>query len=305
VLRQAGWDVATRGLHGGPPLRVLVGAERHITVDLALRFLGLGIPETVPADDEGRINAEALTAALQVRQGVPTIVVLQAGDIHSGAFDPFPAAIAAAHEAGAWVHVDGAFGLWAAAAAPTRHLMAGASAADSWATDAHKTLNVPYDCGLAIVRDLADVRSAMGTHGEYLLHDAAGDPTDKVPELSRRARAFTVWAVLRALGRQGVEDLVTRLCRHAETFATGLREMDGVEVLNDVVFTQVCATFGDDNRTRQVVARILDDGDAWISGSTWRRRAVARISVSNWSTTDDDVARTLDAVRRADAATPA
>jgi glutamate/tyrosine decarboxylase-like PLP-dependent enzyme len=302
VLRRAGWDVATRGLHGGPPLRVLVGAERHITVDLALRFLGLGIPETVPADDQGRINVDALSAALQVRRGVPTIVVLQAGDIHSGAFDPFPGAIAAAHEADAWVHVDGAFGLWAAAASATRHLMDGAAAADSWATDAHKTLNVPYDCGLAIVRDLADVRAAMGTHGEYLLHDAAGDPADKVPELSRRARAFSVWAVLRALGREGVDDLVTRLCRHAGTFADGLGTIDGVEILNDVVFTQVCASFGDDERTRQVVARILDDGEAWISGSTWKRRAVARISVSNWSTDDDDVARTLRAVRRAAAA---
>jgi glutamate/tyrosine decarboxylase-like PLP-dependent enzyme len=302
VLRQAGWDVATRGLHGGPPLRVLVGAERHITVDLALRFLGLGIPESVPADDQGRIKPDSLSAALHVRRGVPTIVVLQAGDIHSGAFDPFPSLIAAAHDVGAWVHVDGAFGLWAGAAASTRHLVAGAEAADSWATDAHKTLNVPYDCGVAIVRDLADVRAAMGTHGDYLLHDASGDPTDKVPELSRRARAFDVWAVLRALGREGVDELVSGLCRHARTFADGLAEIDGVEVLNEVVFTQVCASFGDDERTRRVVGRILDEGEAWISGSTWQRRAVARISVSNWSTTDDDVARTLDAIRRAAAA---
>lgn len=299
VLRRAGWDVATRGLGGGPPLRVLVGAERHITVDLALRLLGLGVPETVAADTAGRIDPDALAGALHVRHGVPTIVVLQAGNIHSGAFDAFQPAVAAAHAADAWVHVDGAFGLWAGAAAGTRHLVRGVAAADSWATDAHKTLNVPYDCGLAIVRQLADVRAAMGTHGEYLIHDDAGDPSDKVPELSRRARAFTVWAALRALGRDGVDDLVGRLCGHARSFADGLAAIDGVEVLNDVEFTQVCATFGDDDRTRAVVERILDDGTAWISGSTWQGRAVARISVSNWSTTDEDVQRTLAAVRRA------
>jgi glutamate/tyrosine decarboxylase-like PLP-dependent enzyme len=302
TLRRAGWDVAAKGLAGGPPVRVLVGAQRHATVDLALRYLGLGLPEVVPADRQSRIDVAALTAALAERRGEPTVVVLQAGDIHSGAFDDFVPAIAAAHEAGAWVHVDGAFGLWAAAAASTRHLMAGAADADSWTTDAHKTLNVPYDCGIAIVRDLGDVRAAMGVHGEYLIHDAQGDPSDKVPELSRRGRAFTVWAVLRALGRSGVDDLVDRLCRHARAFAAGLSEMDGVEVLNDVVFTQVCAAFGSDRRTRRVIQLLLADGTAWISGSTWHGRAVLRISVSNWSTTDDDVATTLAALRRAAAA---
>jgi len=170
--------------------------------------------------------------------------------------------------------------------------------ADSWATDAHKTLNVPYDCGLAIVRDADALRAAMGMHGAYLLHDAAGEPLDKVPEISRRGRAFPVWAVLRSLGRQGVVDLVDRLCGHAQAFAEGVRVIPGAEVLNDVVFTQVCAAFGDDARTRAVVERLLADGTAWMSGSTWRGRSVLRISVSNWSTTEEDVERSLEALRR-------
>ena len=302
VLRRAGWDVATNGLNGGPRVRVLVGAERHDTVDLALRYLGLGSPEPVPADDQGRIRADALSAALESAGDDPTIVVLQAGNVHSGAFDPFPDAVAAAHAHGAWVHVDGAFGLWAAASPSHREHLAGADAADSWTTDAHKTLNVPYDSGLAIVRDPAAVRAAMGMHGEYLIHDVAGEPFDKVPEISRRGRAFPVWAVLRSLGRNGVAELVERLCAHAATFATGLREIRGVEVLNDVAFTQVCASFGSDERTQEAVRRLLDDGTAWISGSRWRGRTVLRISVSNWATTEDDVERSLAALRRVAAA---
>ncbi|KOG31337.1 pyridoxal phosphate-dependent decarboxylase family protein [Streptomyces resistomycificus] len=299
VLRRAGWDVAGDGLTGGPAVRVVVGADRHMAIDLALRYLGLGRPEVVTADDQGRIEPEALRRTLAAGGGRPTIVVLQAGDIHSGAFDPFAETIRAAAEANAWVHIDGAFGLWAAASPEHAHLTAGCADADSWATDAHKTLNVPYDCGLAIVRDPLAVRAAMGLHGDYLIQDEHGDPIDKVPELSRRGRAFTVWAALRSLGRSGVADLVERLCRHASTFATGIAEMEGATVLNDVVFTQVCAEFGDDDRTQQVLARLLDDGTAWISGSTWHGRRVMRISVSNWSTTDDDVTHALDAIRRA------
>jgi glutamate/tyrosine decarboxylase-like PLP-dependent enzyme len=223
----------------------------------------------------------------------------QAGDIHSGAFDPFLETIDVARAADAWVHVDGAFGLWAAASPKYAHLVAGCEHADSWATDAHKTLNVPYDCGLAIVRDPRTVQAAMGLHGDYLIHDEHGDPFDKVPELSRRGRAFTVWAALRSLGRSGAADLVERLCRHASSFAAGIAEMEGATVLNDVVFTQVCAEFGNDERTDRVLARLLDDGTAWISGSTWHGRRVLRISVSNWSTTDDDVTRTLEAIGRA------
>jgi glutamate/tyrosine decarboxylase-like PLP-dependent enzyme len=299
VLRRHGWDVAARGLPGSPGVRVLVGAERHDTVDLALRYLGLGAPEPVAADDQGRVEPAALAAALEAGDGRPTIVCLQAGNVHSGAFDPFVETIAAAHDAGAWVHVDGAFGLFAAASPGKRHLVAGFEEADSWATDAHKTLNVPYDCGLAIVRDRAALRAAMGMHGDYLIHDAAGEPLDKVPEISRRGRAFPVWAVLRALGRDGVADLVDGLCDHASAFAEGIAAIEGAEVLNDVQFTQVCASFGSDVRTRAVVEAMLADGTAWTTGSLWRGRAVLRVSVSNWSTTVDDVATSLAALRRA------
>jgi glutamate/tyrosine decarboxylase-like PLP-dependent enzyme len=299
VLRRHGWDVATQGLAESPGVRVLVGAERHDTIDLALRFLGLGAPEAVAADEQGRMEPAALAAALDAGDGRPTIVCLQAGNVHSGAFDPFEACIAAAHDAGAWVHIDGAFGLFAAASPTRRHLVAGHDAADSWATDAHKTLNVPYDCGLAIVRDRAALRAAMGMHGDYLIHDAAGEPFDKVPEISRRGRAFPVWAVLRSLGRDGVAALVDGFCDHARTFADGIATIEGAEVLNDVVFTQVCATFGDDDRTRAVVDGTLADGTAWTTGSRWRGRAVLRVSVSNWSTTTEDVLASLDALRRA------
>lgn len=297
VMRRAGWDVSTQGLVGSPGVRVLVGAERHDTVDLALRYLGLGLPEAVAADEQGRIDPAALRSALAQEDGRPVIVVLQAGNVHSGAFDPFVEAIDVARAYGAWVHVDGAFGLFAGASPARRHLVEGVDAADSWATDAHKTLNVPYDCGLAIVRDRAALRAAMGMHGDYLIHDAAGEPFDKVPEISRRGRAFTVWAVLRALGRDGVADLVDRLCHHAAAMARGIAEIDGAEVLNDVVFTQVCASFGSDDETRAVVQGMLADGTAWTTGSRWHDRAVLRVSVSNWSTSESDVTRTLTALR--------
>lgn len=298
VLRSVGWDVVQDGLAGGPRVRVLAGAERHDTLDAALRYLGLGAPEPVAADDQGRLLVTALAEALEACAGAPTLVALQAGNIHSGACDPFEAAIEVAHRHGAWVHVDGAFGLWAAVASPYRHLLDGCAAADSWATDAHKTLNVPYDSGLAIVRDPAAVQASMGAHGAYLMRDATCQPLDKVPELSRRGRALPVWAVLRSLGRSGVADLIERLCGHAATFARELSGMPGVEVLNDVVFTQVCASFGSDERTQEVVERLLADGTTWMTGSTWHGQSVLRISVSNWSTTEADVARSLDAVRR-------
>jgi glutamate/tyrosine decarboxylase-like PLP-dependent enzyme len=298
LLRNAGWDVAARGLVGSPGVRVLVGAERHETVDLALRYLGLGAPEPVEADDQGRLVVADLARALGERDA-PTLVCLQAGNVHSGGYDPFAEAVEVAHRHGAWVHVDGAFGLFAAAAPAYRHLTEGVAGADSWATDAHKTLNVPYDCGLAIVRDPAAVRAAMGMHGDYLIQDEAGDPFEKVPELSRRARSIPVWAVLASLGRRGVADLVERMAGHAAAFADAIAEIPGAEVLNDVVFTQVCVSFGDDDRTRAVVAALLAGGEAWMSGSVWRGRAVLRISVSNWSTTEGDVRRSLGALRRA------
>jgi len=300
VLRRAGWDVARDGLTGAPKVRVLVGQERHDTVDLALRYLGLGAPEPVAADGQGRIDAGALASALgDTPAGSPVIVVLQAGNVHSGAFDPFGPAIEAARRAGAWVHVDGAFGLFAAASALTRHLTTNYEHADSWTTDAHKTLNVPYDCGIAIVADRAALRTSMGMHGDYLIKDEAGDSFETVPEVSRRGRAFPVWAVLRALGAAGVAGLVEGFCLHAAAFADGIAAIDGARVENDVVYTQVCATFGDDERTAAVTRALLADGTAWMSGSRWRGKTVLRVSVSNWSTTADDVAKSLSALRRA------
>jgi glutamate/tyrosine decarboxylase-like PLP-dependent enzyme len=214
-------------------------------------------------------------------------------------------AIEVAHQHGAWVHVDGAFGLWAAASPTLRHLVNGLAAADSWATDAHKTLNVPYDCGIAIVADRVAMRSAMGTQAAYLIADNSGpgDPHEKVPELSRRARGVPVWAALRSLGRAGVADLVDRLARHAQALAHGIAAIDGARVVNDVNYTQICASFGDDNRTRAVTAQLIADGTIWMSGSRWRDQDVLRVSVSNWSTDEEDVSRSLDALRRAVAAT--
>ena len=299
VLRQAGWDSKVRGLVGSPGVRVLVGGERHDSIDKVLRFLGLGSPEAVESDEQGRMKVDALATSLAQGDGLPTIVVMQAGNVHSGSFDDFAAAIPVAKQAGAWVHVDGAFGLFAAASPALRHLTAGYEAADSWATDAHKTLNVPYDCGIAIVKDDAAIRSSMGMHGDYLIQDSAGEPFDRVPEMSRRARATPVWAALASLGRTGVAELVERFCRHATRFAEGIAQIPGAEVLNDVVFTQVCASFGTDERTQEVVRRMLADGTAWTTGSRWHDRAVLRVALCNWSTTDADVDATLAALRRA------
>jgi glutamate/tyrosine decarboxylase-like PLP-dependent enzyme len=300
VLAKAGWDVGRDGLTGAPRVRVLVGAERHDTVDLALRYLGLGAPQVVPADDQGRIRVEALAEALLAGDG-PTILCLQAGNLHSGAFDPMRQAIELAHRYGAWVHVDGAFGLWAAAAPGLRHLVVGLENADSWATDAHKTLNVPYDCGVAIVTDRAAMRSALGVHTDYLLTDgsAFAQPQETVPELSRRARGVPVWAALRSLGSKGVSDLVEGLARHAKALAEGIAAIPGAQVLNEVPYTQVCLAFESDERTRAVTQRLLADGVVWMSGSRWHGREVIRISVSNWTSDDDDVRLSLDALRRA------
>jgi glutamate/tyrosine decarboxylase-like PLP-dependent enzyme len=303
VLADRGWDLDAGGLFGAPPIRVLVGEERHDTVDLALRYLGLGAPIAVPVDEQGRIRLDALAEALDNTGDRPTILCLQAGNIHSGAFDPVGAATTLAHRHGAWVHVDGAFGLWAAASPRLRHLLEGHERADSWATDAHKTLNVPYDCGIAVVANRRALRAAMGVHANYLIQaadpDGPADPLEKVPELSRRARGVPVWAALRSLGRTGVADMVDRLAAHARALADGIATIDGAEVLNDVVFTQVCASFGDDDRTRAVIRALLADGTTWMSGSRWHEREVLRVSVSNWSTDDADTAASIAALRRA------
>ncbi len=302
VLERAGWDVAQRGLFEAPHVRVVVGRHRHDTVDRAVRYLGLGQDAVVEVDTdgEGRITVDALDRVLAASDG-PTIVCLGAGEVHTGAFDDFTAAVAVAHRYDAWVHVDGAFGLWAAASPSYRHLTAGMGEADSWATDAHKTLNVPYDSGLAIVREPTALAAGFGVVADYLI-GAAGDPMERVPEFSRRARGFAVWAALRSLGRNGLAELVDRLCTHAAALAKGFDEIDEVEVVNDVVFTQVMFRLSTDERTREAGQRILADGTCVLTPAVWHGRAVQRCAVSNWSTTDADVERTIDAVRRVVAA---
>ncbi|MET3809752.1 pyridoxal-dependent decarboxylase [Arthrobacter sp. UYEF3] len=318
LMADAGWDLDADGLAGAPRIRCFVGRERHDTIDLGLRYLGLGRPTVVPADAQGRIDPAELDRALDraVDQGPtnapggagsvrpPLLVCLQAGNLHSGAFDPFEEAIAVAKAHGAWVHVDGAFGLWAAAVPELAALTAGLQGADSWGTDAHKTLNVPYDCGIAVVRDAQALRAAMGVHTSYLIQDADGaaDPFETVPELSRRARGVPVWAALKSLGRDGVAGQVRGLVLHARELAQQLSALDGVEVLNDVDYTQVSLAFGDDATTRAVTARIIADGRVWMSGSRWQDRDILRISVSNWSTDDADVAVAVAAVSDAVAA---
>jgi glutamate/tyrosine decarboxylase-like PLP-dependent enzyme len=294
VLARAGWDVEARGLFGAPPVTVVVGAEAHVSLLKALAMLGLGRERvaTVPVDGQGRLRPDALPPL----RG-PAIVCLQAGNVNTGAFDPAPPVIARAREAGAWVHVDGAFGLWAAASPRRAHLAAGIADADSWATDAHKWLNVPYDSGLAIVRDEAALRAAMGVSAAYLPEGGERDPADSTPELSRRARGVEVWAALRTLGRAGLAGLVERTCRHAARFAEGLSAA-GHRVLNEVVLNQVLVSFGDDERTRRVIAGIQADGTCWCGGTIWQGKTAMRISVSSWATTDDDVERSLAAMLR-------
>jgi glutamate/tyrosine decarboxylase-like PLP-dependent enzyme len=279
-------------------VRVLAGAERHGSVDLALRYLGLGEPQVVAVDAQGRMDASGLRAALATSEG-PTIVCAQAGNIHSGAFDPFGEIVAAAREVGAWVHVDGAFGLWAAAVPSLSHLVEGLADADSWATDAHKTLNTPYDGGIAVVRDPGALARSFGHGAAYLLHSEVPDPHEKVPELSRRARGVPIWAALDSLGRDGLVALVQGLVDGAHGIATGVAELPGVEVLNDVVYTQVTIAVGDDATTQAVLAALMEEGTVHPSGSRWRDRDVIRFSVSNHATDATAVADTVAAVRRA------
>jgi glutamate/tyrosine decarboxylase-like PLP-dependent enzyme len=294
VLRRVGWDVEADGLFGAPPITVVVGAEAHTTLHKALALLGLGRSRvvTVPVDDQGRMRADALPEITS-----PAIVCVQAGNVNTGAFDPAGAILPWARRAGAWVHVDGAFGLWAAAAPTRAALMAGFAGADSWATDAHKYLNTPYDCGLAFVRDANALRSAMTATAAYLPTADQRDPMHYTPESSRRARGVEIWAALRTLGRAGVAELVERCCLHATRFAEGLRAA-GCDVLNEVGFNQVLVAFGDDETTRRVIAAVQRDGTCWCGGTVWQGRAAMRISVSSYATTESDVERSLAAIIR-------
>jgi glutamate/tyrosine decarboxylase-like PLP-dependent enzyme len=295
VLARSGWNVEAEGLFGAPPVTVIAGDEAHTTLFKALGLLGFGRSRLVrvPVDSQGRMRADALP-----RMSGPTILCLQAGNVNTGAFDPFPDLIGRARDAGAWVHVDGAFGLWASASPALAELTRGVELADSWGTDAHKWLNVPYDSGLAFVRDPHALQAAMAVTAEYLPTESPHrNPADFTPELSRRARGVEVWAALRALGRRGVAERLERSCSQARRFARGLAAA-GHEVLNDVVLNQVLVAFGDPARTQRVISAIQADGTCWCGGTVWQGRAAMRISVCSWETTDDDVERSLQAMIR-------
>ncbi len=300
LLARAGWDVEARGLFGAPEIQVVVGEAAHASVYKALALLGLGRERVlrVPADDQGRLRPEGLPE-LQA----PAILCLQAGEVNSGAFDPAELLIPRAQAQGAWVHVDGAFGLWARAAPAYAELTRGLELADSWAADAHKWLNVPYDCGLALVRDPAALRGAFAVGGAYLQPSGGRDAIELTPENSRRARALDVWAALQSLGRAGLAELIERNCAQARRFAEGLRGA-GLEVLNDVVLNQVLVAFGDDERTAKIQSAIQEAGTCWCSGTRWRGRAALRISVSSWATGTEDVEDSLDSILAAHRETP-
>jgi glutamate/tyrosine decarboxylase-like PLP-dependent enzyme len=302
VYRRAGWDLPQRGLAGAPPLRVVLGGKRHVTIKRALRLLGIGESQEVvlPADSEGRMATEQLGAALD--GSTPTIVCAQAGEVNTGAFDDLEAIVELAARAGAWVHVDGAFGLWAAASPALAHLVAGYERADSWATDGHKWLNVPFDCGIALCAHRDDHEAAMEYAAPYLAMSeshVARDPMGYSPEFSRRARAVPVWAAIRELGREGITALVDRCCAHARAIAEGLAALPGCEIVNEVVLNQVLFRFEDDVRTQAILAAVQEEGEAWMSPTTWDGRFTIRISVVGWRTSERDVERTVAAFARA------
>jgi len=307
LLARAGWDVEAHGLYGAPEIRVVIGEEAHSTLLTGLQYLGLGRERVtrIPTDEQGRMRADALPAALDAN--VPTIVTIQAGNVNTGAFDPADAvADALADHPNAWLHVDGAFGLWAAVSPELRHLVAGVERANSWATDAHKWLNVGYDCGFVAVRGREAQRAAMSAEAAYLMQDAAHrDNWEYVLDSSRRARGFVVYAALRSLGRDGVREMIERCCRLARRMAERLGAADGVEILNDVVLNQVLVRFTPpdgshtDKFTREVMTRVQKGGEAWMGGTTWHGMGAMRISVSNWSTTEADIDRTAEAILRA------
>jgi glutamate/tyrosine decarboxylase-like PLP-dependent enzyme len=293
VLERSGWDVEADGLFGAPPITVIIGAEAHPVLFKSLGLLGLGRKRVVcvPTDEQGRMRADKLPPI----EG-PTLVCLQAGNLNTGAFDPFEAIIPRVHEAGGWVHVDGAFGLWAAISPKHKYLTEGMTMADSLATDAHKYLNVPYDSGFALIRQPAALRSAMAITAEYLpTKSVFRNPSDYTPELSRRARGIEIWTALKYLGKDGLTKLVDNTCRHARHFAGGFSAA-GYEILNEVVLNQVLVSFGDPEKTRRIIADIQADGTCWMGGTEWQGRTAMRISVSSWATTDEDVERSLETI---------
>ena len=290
-----GWDVEAQGLFGAPPIDVVVGDEIHASMLKALGMSGLGRERVtrVPTDAQGRMRADRLPSLTS-----NSLVCIQVGNVNTGSIDPVAEICAAAREAGAWVHVDGAFGLWAAASPVLRPLVAAIGEADSWATDAHKWLNVPYDSGVVFCRDASALRGAMVSSAAYLVETAQREPYQYTPDFSRRGRGIEVWAALRSLGKSGIAEMIERTCRHAWRFAAALEEA-GFEILADVVLNQVLVAFGDADRTARVIAAIQADGTCWCGGTVWHGRPAMRISVSSWATTDDDVERSIDAIVRA------
>lgn len=311
LLARHGWNAEEQGLYGAPPIRILASSAQHSSFGRAVRLLGLGLSQVVylPVDSGDRLQPEALERSLKADSSAPTIVLLQAGDINIGTYDPFEALIPIAKSHGAWVHIEGAFGLWVAASSRYKHLVNGIDAADSWATDGHKWLNVPYDCGYAFVADVKAHRNAMSHRAVYLTHDAvARDQLDWNPEWSRRARGFATYAALRQLGRNGIAALVERCCKHAHSLVTLIGSLPGAEILWEPVINQGLVRFLDarpgtsdedhDRRTDKMIAAIAATGEAFFSGTTWRGKRAMRVSVCNWQTSNEDVRRTVKAVAR-------
>lgn len=297
ILHRQGWDPTEKGIFGAPKIRVIVGEEAHVSLLLALRVLGFGRQDLirVPTDDQGRMRADMLPDL-----DAKTIVCLQAGNVNSGSYDPIGEICQRAQGTGAWVHVDGAFGLWAATSPNHKHLTTGIALADSWATDAHKWLNVPYDCGIVLCREPQYLAMAMSLDPAAYIEEAegSGEPDNFSLQMSRRARGVEVWAALRTLGRSGLAELVERTCQHARLFAQRLSKA-GFEILNDVVLNQVLVSAGDDDETRRILSRIQEEGTTWFGGTHWHGRQAWRISVSSWATTTSDVEKTIDAILRA------
>ena len=292
ILEKIGWDVEAEGLFGAPPINVIVSEESHPTLFRGLGLLGLGKERVfrVPVDNQGRMDIKKFP-----KINGPTIVCAQAGNVNTGSFDPIKEVCEIAHASNAWVHVDGAFGLWASAAPSKKHLTDGINLADSWATDAHKWLNVPYDSGLAFVKDSESLRSAMSLTAAYLPQGEHREPSQFCPELSRRSRGIEVWAALYSLGCSGLADLIERTCNHAKNFAEGLRAA-GYEILNDVVINQVLVSFGTPDETKMVINEIQNDGTCWCGGTVWQGRTAMRISICSWATTDEDIKKSLESI---------
>ena len=294
ILQSQGWNVETQGLFGAPEIKVIVGEEVHGSMTKALSLAGLGNERVikVPVDNQGRMKADSLP-----EMDEKTILCLQAGNVNTGSFDPVKEIVPVAKEKGAWVHIDGAFGLWASVSSKYKYLAEGCELADSWATDGHKWLNVPYDSGIVLVKNPDDLRGAMSMQGAYLDQTGARIPYQYTPELSRKARGIEIWAALRSLGRKGVAELIERTCRHAKRFAEGLKSA-GYQILNDVIINQVLVSFGDAETTNKIISEIQRDGTCWCGGTVWQGKTAMRISVSSWATTDEDVEKSLEAMIR-------